>query len=157
MNKNYDFKPEQKAVRADYQVPRGAVVYEDGLTVKKVAVATYDFAEHGGAIGAINLGVFLPDNAVIRRAWYDVVTTFTSATDAATVALKAQTAGDLKAAIAISDVSNPWDAAIKDGVPVDTAATAIKLTAERELVLTVAVEALTAGKLVLYVEYVVSA
>lgn len=154
---NKDFNPNQKAVRADYLTPRGEVVYEDGLTVKKVAVATYDFAEHGGAIGAINLGVFLPDNAVIRRAWYDVVTTFTSATDAATVALKAQTAGDIKAAVAISDVGNPWDAGNKDGIPVDTAATAIKLTAERELVLTVATEALTAGKLVLFVEYVVSA
>lgn len=128
----------------------------DGNSLKKMAKATYDFEVDGGAIGAIGLGVTIPDNAVITRAWVDVITTLTSATDAATIALHANAANDLVSAIAISDVSNPWDAGLQEGIPVDSAATAIKLTAARELTATVAVEALTAGKFVLMVEYMIT-
>lgn len=155
---------------------RGAIAKQDGLTTKKVAVATFnptgDTSQR--TIAAHGLGVYLPDNAVITNAWVDVITTFTSATDAATIALKVQSANDLVSAIAISDVSNVWDAGIHGclpGSPVlgveashDTAielaalqaASMVKTTAEREITATVAVEALTAGKAVIYVEYVIS-
>lgn len=168
-------------VRVDYQVKRGAVKCESGLGKVGLATAIFDTAalDSSGAanttIAAHGLGVFIPTKAVIVRFWYDVVTTFTSATDAATVALKAQAANDLLSAIAISDASNVLDAGLHAGLPgfpnlgADAAhdsqvelaalfaATCIKMTAERELVATVAVEALTAGKAVLYVEYVQSA
>jgi hypothetical protein len=164
-------------VRTDYQIPRGEVVYEDGLTVRKVAVATFDPSGDSSqrTVAAHGLGVYLPDNAIITKAWIDVVTTFTSASsDTGTIALHAQSADDIVAAIAISDASNVWDAGIhgsKIGFPAladtgtDTAlevaalfaGSYLKLTAERELTATVAVAALTAGKLVLYVEYIVSA
>lgn len=126
-----------------------------GLTVQGVAVATLD-ATAGVAIGAHGLGVTLPDNAIIRDSLVDVVTTFTSATDAATIALHTQTAGDIVAAVAISAGSNPWDAGLHAGVPVGTAATSIKLTAAREITATVAVEDLTAGVLVVFIDYVLS-
>ena len=42
------------------------------------------------------------------------------------------------------------------GIPVGTAATAIKLTAERTLSVAIATAALTAGKFIVHVEYVVS-
>jgi hypothetical protein len=123
---------------------------------RHTAEAVFDFAINGGSIGAKNLGEFIPRGAVIRRAWYDVLSTFTSGTDAATIALQVESAGDLVTAIAISDVSNPWDAGIHDAIPVDTAATAIKTSAVNELQAVVAVEALTGGRLRLFVEYMLS-
>lgn len=141
---------------------RGTVTRQNGLTVKKVLTAEFDTAgtDSSGVanttIAAHGSGVYLPDNAVITRAWYDVITTFTSATDAATIAIHAQSANDIKSAIAISNVANPYDAGLVEGVQDGTASAMVKLTAEREIVFTVAVEALTAGKLVLFVEYVIS-
>lgn len=63
-------------------------------------------------VAAHALPVIIPDNAVVTKVWYDVVTTFTSATDSATIALHLQSAGDIVAAIAISDATNPWDAGV---------------------------------------------
>ena len=130
----------------------------DGLHFKGVARATFD-ATAGKAIGAHGLGVTLPDNAIVTRDWYEVITTFTSATDAATIALGVPTdaAAGIVAAIAISNGGNPWDAGNHEGIQAGAAANFLaKLTAARELTATVAVEALTAGKLILYCEYVVS-
>ena len=154
---------------------RGVRVKQDGLTVTKLAVATFDPSGDTTKrpVAAYGLGVYLPDNAVVTRAWYDVVTTFTSAgADAGTIALHVQGAGDLVVAIAISDASDVWDAGVHACLPNNfaldgnamtqlamgaaRAAECIKLTAERELTATVAGQALTAGKLVLYVEYVLS-
>ena len=131
----------------------------DSLLVDRIARATYDFAVDGGAIGAIGLGVTLPDNAVVKRAWYEVLTTLASATDAATVSLDipVDDVAGLLAAIAISDATNPWDAGHHECIQDGTAANfSEKCTAARELSMTVAVEALTAGKFILFVEYIVS-
>lgn len=168
-------------VRPAYQVNRGAVKAESGLATKYVATAIFDTAalDSSGVanttIAAHGLGVFLPTKAVITRFWFDVVTTFTSATDAATIAYSAQSANDLLSALEISNAQNIHDAGIHAGIPgfpnmgadaahdsqVEVAAlfaaSMIKLTAEREITATVAVEALTAGKAVLFVEYYISA
>lgn len=131
----------------------------DELNVKKVAKGRFSVGA-GKGIAVHTFGPALPDNAIITRAWYEVVTTFTSATDAGTIALGVQTdspAGIL-AAIAISNGGNPYDAGLHDGLPVNTSATAIKTgAAGRLFVATVAVEALTAGVLDVYAEYVVGA
>lgn len=165
-------------VRQDYQIKRGAVKCESALGVIRHAVVVYDTAgnDSSGAsnktIAAHGLGVYLPVGAIITRAWYQVKTTFTSATDAATIALKINNANDVVTAIAISDASNPWDAAnfdtkvgnyALDGNSLTALAMAAAraaswigpLTAEKEITATVAVEALTAGKLVIFVEYFV--
>lgn len=139
-----------KAAKIDYNASA------DGIAVKRYAKATYDFAVHGGAIGAHKLGVRIPDNAIITRSYYDVITTATSATDAATIALHAQGANDIVTATAISGVGNIWDAGLHEGIQVGTAATMVKTTAEREITATIAVEAVTAGKFSLIVEYVVT-
>jgi hypothetical protein len=148
----------------------------EGTVVRELAVATFDPSGNTAErpIAAYGLGVFIPDNAVITKAWVDVVTTFTSAgADAGTIALKVQSADDIVAAIAISDASNVWDAGIhgsKIGFPAlaDTATetalevaalfagSMLKTTAVRELTATVATQALTAGKLNLFVEYTIS-
>jgi len=169
------------AVRTAYQARRGSVTCQSSLGTKMVATAIYDTATTDSSgvsnktIAAHGLGVYLPDNAVVTRFWYDVITTFTSATDAGTIAYHAQSANDLLSAIAISAATNMHDAGVHAGLPGfpnlgadaahDTqvevaalfAATFIKLTAEREITATVAVEALTAGKAVLFVEYFISA
>lgn len=148
-------------VRPAYQVNKGPVKCESGLGTTYVATAIYDSAALDSAgvsnstIAAHGTGVFLPTRAIIKRAWFQVVTAFTSATNAGTIALSVQSANDLKTATAVSNAIY-GTAIITDGVPVDSAATRILLTAQRELVATVAVEALTAGKLVLFVEYVIA-
>lgn len=167
------------AVRPQYQVNRGAVKLDSGLATRYVASAVFDTAgnDSSGAsnktIAAHGLGVYIPANAIITRVWVDVITTFTSATDAATIALKAVNANDIVSALAISDASNIWDAGLH-GSKVGTyaldgnsltaiamaaaeAASLIKVSAEKELIATVAVEALTAGKAVIHAEYIISA
>ena len=179
MSKDRKFK--QRVSAPDFKMKRGVITRTNGLTVYKVANAVFDSAGTDSA-GVANttkaahgLGVYLPINAIITRAWYDVVDVFTSpATDAATIALHVQAAGDLVVANDINDSLDPWDAGLHGtllGAPVLGAATShdtalelavlqsaamLKLTAERELIATVAVQVLTLGKLVLFVEYVLS-
>ena len=120
---------------------------------KKVALFEYDFAKDGGAVGDITLrGPSLPAGAVIDKNLIQVKTAFTSG-GSATVALTLKTAGDMYAAGAISGLT----AGVKAGVADGTASNAIVLTANTTPVLTVAVAALTAGKLVVMVEYFVTA
>jgi len=130
----------------------------DGLHAKRIARATYDFAVDGGVVGDIGLGVSLPDNAVVVRSWYTVLTNFTSANDSATVAIGIPTddAAGIVAALAISGEGDIWDAGHHEGIQVGTAATfSEQTTAARELTLTIGVQNLTAGKLILFCEYVV--
>lgn len=126
--------------------------------------------------GIVDLGI-LPDNFVITDAWYDVTTTYitddgtTPGNDAGTLALSTgQGAGDLKAAIAVSDSTNVWDAGLHGTLITapnlgadsahDTALEVIaletgvklKLTADRIPVLTFATETATAGALSLFIE-----
>lgn len=164
-------------VAPQYRVKRKASrsVYK-GNQVAEVAMATFNPSANTGerTIGAHGLGVFIPAKAVITKILVDVVTTFTTANDSGTIALHAQAADDIVAAIAISDASNVWDAGVhgsKIGFPnlgadaahdsaVEVAAlfagVALKTTAEREITATVAVQALTAGKCNVYVEYFIS-
>lgn len=111
----------------------------------KIARGDYDFADDGGAIGDINLmGVAgIPDNAIVVGGVIEVTTALTSA-GAATAALKVEGADDLQAAAAVSGA--PWSTVgRKDVVPDMTGSTAIKLTAARDIVLTIGTAALTAG------------
>jgi hypothetical protein len=130
----------------------------NGLQNKRLAVGTFD-ATAGRAVGSYTLDCTIPDKSIVTGTWYEVTTTFTSATDAATIALTIQSAGDITAAIAISNAANPWDAALPvEGITkIETTSTWIKLTANRDLTATVAAaEALTAGVLRVYVEYIPS-
>ncbi len=123
----------------------------DGIHNKYVARATYEPTVDGGAVGDHGLGVTIPDNAIIMRGICDIVTAFTSTSNDGTMALKVQSAGDLLAAVDADTLSG-----IKELIPVGTAATMIKLTANRELTVTVAVHELLTGKAVFFVEYVLS-
>lgn len=159
-----------------YKLKRGGHKKQKGLGVVYQATASFDVSGgDDGSVGTHGLGVYIPDNAIIINAWYDVVTTFTDgADDSATIALglETQDADALKVAIAISDATNVWDAGIHgtlinnfalDGnaltqiaMGAARSATFVKTTAERQLVAVVADDALSAGKLNLFVEYVIS-
>lgn len=105
------------------------------------------------SIAAHGLGLTIPKDSFVK-AFYYVETTFTSSTDAATIALSVVGANDLVSAIAISNGGNPWDAgAAVDSIADHAAANWVKTTADSEITATVAVEALTAGKLYVMVEW----
>lgn len=113
--------------------------------------AKYRFAEDGGAVGAINLlaGTFIPANAVIINSFVDVIVVPTSA-GAATLAISVEGANDIVAATVISGA--PWSTAgRKAGIP-QAPATSVKTTVVRNVVATVAVGALTAGEIDVWLE-----
>lgn len=173
------FKKDIPVVAPEFRVPRnsGTIVPYVGNQARHIAMATFDPSANTGerTVAAHGLGVYIPSKAIITNAWYDVITTFTTASaDSGTIALSVEGAGDLKAAIAVSAAGDVWDAGIRGCLPGsyaeatvagDTAvldaarkaASYVKTTAERELTATVATAALTAGKLNLFVEYVLSA
>jgi hypothetical protein len=117
----------------------------------QVAYFEYDFARDGGAIGDITLrGNSLPAYAIVIGGMIDVEVAVTSA-DAATIALNLEAAADV---LAITGKASFSLAALLDVVPVNTAATAVRLTAIRKLVATVADFALTAGKFTVALTYI---
>lgn len=142
----------------------------------RVVKATFD-ATGGKAIATYSLPLSLPDGAIVKNVYYNVTTTFTSAgADAGTLAISVQSAGDATVAIAISDASNVWDAGLhgtligspavgSDASTLDAgtaliysarfAASLLLLTADRVPTIAVAGQALTAGVLEIYFEYVV--
>lgn len=103
----------------------------------------YDFAVHGGVVGDIGLGVYVPKDTVILDGLLDVVDAVTGGTSA-TIALKVEGAADVLAAAVLG--TNGTEG-LHDVVPDGSAAKAIKTTAARQVTLTVGVAALTAGKL----------
>ena len=114
---------------------------------KKEVIGVYDFAVDGGAIGDYVL-FKLPDNTIITNVLFDVVTAFVSTGGTGTVALKANAANDLLSAVDADTLS-----AIHAGIPVGTAATSVKLTADRDITLSIATAVMTAGKVVVHIEY----
>lgn len=125
----------------------------------------YSFAKSGGAISTISLPVpatpgyggsltgALPKNAIVVGCFIDVITTVTSG-GAATLAFgTGQTGVDLLAATAKGSFTA---GSILACIPVGTAATAIKLTADRVPSVTIAAAALTAGVINLHIQYVLS-
>lgn len=134
--------------------------YIEGISRLQCARAVHGKVVDGGAIGAITLrGDTLPDNAVIMGGFVDVITTCVSAgADAGTMALHVEGAGDIKAAIAISDASNPWDAGRKAIIPkINTPeTTSVKTSAARAITGTIAAQIFSAGKFVVFLFYVCS-
>lgn len=116
-------------------------------------VARYDFAVHGGAVSSIGMRVRIPSGSIICNTLLDVITAPTSG-GSATIAVTSEGAGDIVAATSIA--SAPWSTTgRKVGIPdFATATDAVKTTAERELTVTIATAALTAGKFDVYIFYV---
>lgn len=116
----------------------------------------YSFAVDGGAVGSILLKdengdlVKLPSGAIITQCYLDVITAFVSTSNDGTIAFTANSSGDLLAAVDADTKSG-----ITAGIPVGTAATMVKLTADRQILMEIATHAMTAGKADFYIEFVI--
>lgn len=142
---------------------------------KRILKCLYDFSVQGGAIGAIKLidpvlvsgskpvllGVqaqqlaILPPSAIVVRALIDVITAPLSGGSATVSVGTGVGAADLLAATAKASFTG-----LLDGIPVNTAATSIKVSAATVAgvspSMTIAVAALTAGKFNVHIEYYLS-
>ena len=133
-------------------ISTGGFVSEFGLTGKWY----YDFATDGGAIGAITLrGPQLPTGAVITGGYLYNTTAITSG-GSATISLGLLTddVAGIKAATAVGTIGAAGAIAL---IPVSTAASQSNITtATRDVTMTIAVAALTAGSscLVMYYDIV---
>jgi hypothetical protein len=148
----------QRAFWNKYAPFDGVYGLGDQFAIAKTIVrGTYSFAVSGGAVSTISLldqagdVIVLPDNAIITQVYIDIVTAMTSTGGTGTIALTANSSGDLLAAVDADTLSG-----VVAGVPVGTAATMVKLTADRTLSVAIATAALTAGKFNAFVEYVLS-
>ncbi len=137
----------------------------EGLHAKGEFRVVYDVTGgDSGTVGAHNLGATLPDKAIITCAWYKVITGFTDGDDdSATMSLGVETddVDGILTAAAIS-TGTTWDAT---GVPIacvpDLATigdwTVQTTAAGRNIIVTVGDATITAGKMVVWGEYVVMA
>lgn len=124
-----------------------------------VLVGYYDFATQGGAVGVVNLlkdlskptsSLDLPSGAVIRQVVVQILTPFVSVGGTGTIALNANSSGDLLAAVDADTLSG-----LSSGIPTGVAANMVLLSADRSVKLAIATAAMTAGKCAVYVEYFV--
>lgn len=124
----------------------------------RVAYAMYNFAADGGAIATITPAVNsnIPANAVIVGAVINPTTAVTSL-GSATVSIGTSAGSSTTSIVgATAKASLSLDALVA-ATPVFTAATSFKMTAAGSITFTVAVAALTAGVIEVFVFYVVPA
>lgn len=113
----------------------------------------YDFAVDGGAVGAITISDSIPVGSYITHGYVEVDTAVTSGGSGA-LAISIEAANDIVSSAAVSGA--PWSTTgFKSIVPVATGATAVKTTAARAIVATIATAALTAGVVDVVLFYVV--
>jgi hypothetical protein len=125
----------------------------------QVLRAVYDVAVLGGDSGSSYTlkdpeggDATLPDNAVIRQVFIDTITAGTSGSGTPTISFG--TSGgvtNLKAATTFTGYTG-----VIAGIPVSTAATAIKLSADSVVSAQVLSGSLSAGKIDLLIEYLIS-
>jgi hypothetical protein len=139
----------------------GAIGSVNGLGTLRVARFTFDGAGNDSA-GVSNLtaaahptGVTLPIHAIVVGGFLDVNTALTSTNSTATVAVKVEAANDIQTAAAVSGA--PFSTIGRKAITPKAntpESTSVKCTAAREITVTVAVEALLAGKFTGYLYYV---
>ncbi len=95
--------------------------------------------------------VVLPAGAIIKQGWIDIITAFTSTSNDGTIALNANSAGDLLVAVDADTLSG-----VSTLVPIGTAGTMVKTTADRTIQYTVATHAILTGKAHVFLEFVLS-
>ena len=152
MQQECDLNGWNGTLAAKYKLGSAAVIGQ-----KQVLIATYDFAVLGGAQATVSLkdantglDAKLPSGAVISTVMIDTITPFVSG-GSATIAIGAVSTTDLKGALAYGSYTG-----IVAGVPVGSAATSIKLTADKTVTATIATANVTAGKINVLIEYILS-
>ncbi len=125
-----------------------------GLGFMRCARGTFDPSANSAhrTIGPHGLGVTLPDKATIVNAFFELQTAFADgASNLATITVTLQSAGDIMPASVLGNWSLGRSSTNQGIWTVDEF---IKLTAAREITVTVAVHALTTGKLNIFLFYV---
>ncbi len=120
---------------------------------------TWSYAYSGGAASTsytfknewLSENLTLPAGAIIKECFFDVVQAVGSSTGSGKFSLDANATADLKAAA----FANSYSGRVAC-IPTGAIASAIKLTASRNIQLTVGSEALTSGKINLFLQYVLS-
>lgn len=124
----------------------------DGLHSKRIARATYDFAVHTGAQGAYSLGVALPAKALIMRSWIYVVTQMVDA-GSGTMAIHCEDANNIKTA---TDLTGTAAGGFIEGAQTGAVSAAVgAIGAACNITATIGGADLSAGKFIVFVEYVV--
>lgn len=139
------------------RLSQAAQKYQLGTLLAKtpnVVVGKYSFAVQGGAIGSVFLlrdlddttsRITIPDNAIIKQVYTDTLTSLSNSS----VSIGLVSTTDLVATKQATVLSG-----VEAGTPVNTAATMIKLSADKQPKMTITNVALTAGKINVYIEYV---
>lgn len=124
------------------------------------AKGTWSFSDQGGVANAIlplhdhdGKNVTLPAGAIIRDCLIDVVTQPVSSTGSSGIAFSSKAVADLKAATFPASLTTTTPIVC---IPIGTVGTMIKTASELTLAIKVGSEALTAGKINVWVEYVLS-
>jgi hypothetical protein len=116
------------------------------------ARAKYDSAVDGAAVGAHVLrGDWIPKGAVILQTLVQVTTQPDSTNHTATVALKVESGADVLTAAQVN--AAPWSSTGAKRATLTATTAPVTTTARRQVTATVAVEALTAGKFTVFVQY----
>lgn len=125
-----------------------------GLNAMRVAHAVWDTAvSSGGVVGAHSLGVALPAKALIKQVWTYAITQPATAASG-TVALSCEDANNLLTA---ADITGYTAGTIHAGNETGTAATMVAaIAAQCNITATIAVGNMSAGKVDVFVEYVVT-
>lgn len=117
----------------------------------RTAKVTYDFAVKGGAVGLIPLGVYLPANAVIVKSFYEIATQFTGS--GSLVGFQCEDTNNILNPISLTSyASGVKRSAIQNG---DASLMTGSIAADCQINAVVQTAAVTAGKLYLYVQYVI--
>ena len=124
----------------------------DGQYVRHLAQATYNFAVQTGGVNSYDLGVTIPKNAIIEKSWLWSITKPTTSASG-TLAFNCNSYPLFKAATAAASYASAG-AAI-DGIETGTAANMSAVSANCDIKAQIATGALTAGKVTIYVEYVI--
>jgi hypothetical protein len=129
----------------------------DGIHPLQIARFTFDAGIAANrTVAAHGTGVTLPAHATVVGGFIDVNTHFHSANDTSTIAISVEGANDIITAAAVSGA--PYSSVGRKAIVPKAntpESTAVKATAAREITCTVAVEALTEGKLTGYLYFVV--
>lgn len=124
-------------------------ITQKSMAITKVARLKFTALDNG-TIGSHPASAELPKGALVTKVWVSVDEAFASATDSATIALSLESAGDLKAAAAFAS----WPVGLQSMSADGAVANMIKVTEDRNIMLEVAGEDLTAGSIAVYVEYI---
>ncbi len=120
--------------------------------VERTLRVPYDVAEHGGSVTAHGLGQALPAGAIITQAWTYIVTQF-SDSGSGTVAISCEDANNILTA---QDPTGSAAGVLTAAAATGTAAAMVKsIAANCEVTATVGGVAQDAGRMLIFIRYVV--